>query len=145
MSDFQNNVILACAERAYGKIGDASQGISMKLLIESIKVDLGVLPTQTLVAHVLKLNHWTEKHIAEDGYRKIVYLAPSTEFNRAVRSVNLVTLILFLEKALAESKNGSDGNVNKLIGASICIAHVLNGMKLSDEMVRNINDALLTD
>lgn len=145
MNDFENNVILACANRAYKNIGNANRGISMRPLIEAIKDDLGVEPSVIAVAHVLKLNSWSQKMITSDGHRKIVYVPPTTEFTRAVSAVNLVTLILLLEKASAESINGAVADAEKLIGASICIAHTLNGMKLSDEMVLDINAALDVD
>lgn len=139
MNYFENNVILACANRAYKKMSDASQGISMKSLIEAIKDDLGVETSRIAVASVLKSNHWSQKKTIGDEQKNITYLPPSIEFLRAVNSVNLPTLILFLEKASAESIDGAVANVDKLIGASICIAHVLNGMELSDEMARDIN------
>lgn len=145
MNDFENNVILACANRAYKKMSDASQGISMKSLIEAIKDDLGVETSGVAVAYALKSNHWSQRMITGEGYKKIVYVPPSTEFTRAVSSLNLVTLILLLEKASAESIDGAVSNAEKLIGASICIAHALNGMELSDEMVLDINAALDCD
>lgn len=103
--------------------------------------DFGESLSVTLIAAILAELGWNKgRNLVQTGP---VFIRPTEQFLRAKTAINLETLHILLEKALAAKAEGaSDELADKYIGAAIYVVAVMRGQDMNDEVVDGINAAL---
>lgn len=106
-----------------------------------IENDFGASLSVTLITAILAELGWAKKrNLVHTG---LVFARPTEAFLRAKKAVNLETLHLFLEQALAAAVEGASSElVDKYLGAAIYVVAVMRGQSIDDEVADGINAAL---